>query len=95
MNPATPDGQLRRAALAFLAARAPAAYTAHAIAARVARSGLLDASPDAEAIERELRTLARDNLVVVAVDPTTFESGWYATPEGVQRWVLDGRPMIG
>lgn len=86
----------RTVILAFLAGRSPAAYTEEAIKARVTASGLLDATPTS--VNSELSYLASDRmgkLVAVDVNPASMEAVWYATPEGVSRWVRDGRLHVG
>jgi hypothetical protein len=82
----------RTVILAFLAGRAPAAYTEEAIKQRIMASGLLDTPP--ASVNSELSYLASDRmgkLVAVDVNPASMEAVWYATTEGVSRWVRDGR----
>jgi hypothetical protein len=86
----------RTVILAFLAERAPAAYSEEAIKQRVTASGLLDTPP--ASVNSELAYLASDRmkgLVSVDVNPTSMESVWYATTEGVKRWTMDGRLHVG
>jgi hypothetical protein len=87
---------IRQLCLAFLSARAPAAYTAAVIAQRVNRSGMLDAPATVDQVEDALRGMAtREHWVHVEIDPITKEAGWYATDAGVAQWQLDGCPAVG
>lgn len=86
----------RTVILAFLAGRAPAAYTEEAIKSRVTASGLLDAMPPS--VNNELVYLAYDRmhgLVSCDVNPVTKDVVWFATDEGVKRWQLEGRLHVG
>ena len=81
--------------LAFLAARAPAAYTEAAILQRVNASGLMD-SP-VPSIALELASLASDRmggLVNCDIDRLSKTAVWYATDAGINRWQRDGRPHV-
>ena len=82
----------RTVILAFLAARAPGAYTEEAIAQRVNASGLLDAP--VASVNSELAYLALERmgtLVACDVDPVSMAAAWYATAAGVNQWVASGR----
>ena len=82
----------RSVILAFLAERAPAAYTEEVIKQRVTASGLLDAPPASFNNELVYLACARmHELVSVDVNPVSNEAVWYATQEGIKRWTLDGR----
>ena len=81
--------------LAFLAGRAPGAYTEKAILQRVNASGLLDTH--VPSIERELSELSSDRmggLVNCDIDKITKVAFWYATDAGINRWERDGRPHV-
>jgi len=85
--------QLRTVILAFLAARAPAAYKAAAIHSRCQRSGMCATEPSLAATEAALRELASPRLgalVDMAIDPLDKVPYWYATDAGIRRWTLDG-----
>lgn len=87
--------QLRRLALAFLSARAPAAYSMRAIAQRIGASGMVDGRVDPEEVELALRQMAqREHWVDVEIDPVTKVAGWFATDAGVAQWNLDGRLVV-
>jgi hypothetical protein len=89
------NNQLHRLALAFLAARAPAAYPLRAIAQRIGTSGLTDGPVDPEDVEVSLRQMAlREGWVNVEIDPVTKTAGWFATDAGVAQWNLDGRLVV-
>lgn len=86
----------RTVILAFLAARSPAAYYEEVIAQRIAASGMLDAP--VPSLASELAYLASDRmgkLIACDIHPTTKAALWYATDEGVKRWVTDGRLHVG
>ena len=86
---------LRKTALAFLASRYPAAYTAEAIAQRLDRSGLLDEAAGVPAVLAELRLLAtKFGWVDLMVDPDGVQH-WGATQAGVRQWTLDGSLYVG
>jgi hypothetical protein len=82
----------RTVILAFLAGRAPAAYSEEAIKNRIMASGLLDTPPSS--VNNELVYLACDRmhgLVSCDTNPVSKEVVWYATDEGIKRWTLEGR----
>ena len=84
--------------LAFLAARAPAAYSESAIAARINASGLADAKVTADEVNSACSRLALDRgggLVDSDVEVVTKQVVWYATDAGIRRWALDGRLHVG
>lgn len=86
----------RTVILAFLAGRAPAAYTEEAIKSRIISSGLLDNPP--ASVNNELVYLACDRmhgLVSCDVNPVSKETVWFATDEGIKRWTLEGRLHVG
>ena len=86
---------LRKTALAFLAGRYPAAYTAEAITQRLDRSGLLDEAAGVPAVLAELRLLAtKFGWVDLMVDPDGVQH-WGATTSGVRQWTLDGSLYVG
>jgi hypothetical protein len=89
------DNQLRRLTLAFLAARAPAAYQMRAVAQRIGMSGMSDSRVEPEDVELALRQMAqREHWVDVEIDPVTKVAGWFATDMGVAQWNLDGRLVV-
>lgn len=80
----------REAVLEFLAQRAPAAFPLHIIQRRVESSGLIDEPIDTLS---ELTTLASErmgHLVDATIAPISMEPHWFATPEGVRQWTLNG-----
>lgn len=84
--------------LAFLAARAPAAFSEAAIAARINASGLADAKVDVDEINSACGVLSLErlgNLVESDVSAVTKETFWYATDAGIRRWMKDGRLYVG
>jgi len=88
---------LRSVALAFLAARSPAAYPVPSIRVRCERSGLCDAAPTVESVAQALAELASarmGGLVDTVVDPTSKSVFWYATDAGIRQWTLDGRVAV-
>ncbi len=92
------DSPLRAATLAFLAERSPGAYTAAVIAARVARSGMLDGPTPTEAdAQTALRLMAEPRFAWVdaATDNASGDICWFATEAGRRRWALDGQMHVG
>ena len=87
---------LRRAALAFLAARRPGIYAARQVVERLNASGLLDAPATLADVERALALLAqpRMGLLSLEVDPLSSIVYFGATAEGVKQWTLDGRMTV-
>ncbi len=87
---------LQKLALAFLAARCPAAYTAAAVAARVNDSGLTDAKVSETHADEALRVLQRNGYAQSEVEPAPgTRIYWSATPEGVSAWNAAGRLYVG
>lgn len=84
--------------LAFLAARAPAAFTEAAIAARINASGLADKKVTVDEINSACGLLSLERvggLVDSAVGVVNKEVVWFATDAGIRRWSLDGRLYVG
>lgn len=90
MNP-----ELGNLALAFLAARCPAAYTADTIGSRINDSGMMDARADEDAVNDALRILIKNGYVESAVEPAGTRIYWNATAAGVKAWHASGRPHVG
>lgn len=84
--------------LAFLAARAPAAFTEAAIATRINASGLADFKVTESDINNTCGLLSLERvggLVDSDVGAVTKEVVWYATDAGVRQWARDGRMYVG
>jgi hypothetical protein len=89
------NSEIGNLALAFLAARCPAAYTAGAIGERLNDSGLLDNRITEDDTSAALGVLLRNGFVQSAVEPAGTRIYWNATPSGVQAWHASGRPHVG
>lgn len=87
---------LRRAALAFLAARRPGVYAAPQVVERLNASGLLDVPATLADVAQTLALLAQPRLGLLSMEADPLSSTVYfgATDAGIKQWVLDGRMMV-
>ena len=87
--------KLETAILYFLAARYPAAFGAETVRMRVNRSGAIDGKASADDAGKALALLARRFGTVELVTDDDGSQYWSATPKGVSKWTVDGRPCVG
>ena len=87
--------KLETAILYFLAARYPAAFGAETVRMRVNRSGAIDGEASAEDVRKALALLARRFGHAECITDDYGEQYWSATPAGVSKWTIDGRPCVG